>query len=380
MPYRLASCPTFVSAGINTLDSRMPDARAGAFMKYKLKPVSEQTIVITGASSGIGLVTARMAAAKGARLMLAARQEDSLQQLTKELNSLPAGQPNGQGGSAQERAAYVAADVRNKENVHKIAQVAIEKFGGFDTWVNDAGLSVYGLIRDVPVEDEQEVFAVNFWGSVYGMRTALEHLKQKGGAIINVGSEASEHWMPLQAAYTASKHALKAYTNSLRIELEHDKIPISVTLVKPTGIATPFFEHARNYMKEAPSAPSPMFAPELVAEAILYAAEHHTRDFLVGESALINTGLGKYAPKLHDRIMQVAGFKGQKSSRTAKAGENQALEHASGTLKERGDYEVTVLESSAYNKAKKHPVLAGAIAAAASVAVTAALWPRHHNK
>jgi hypothetical protein len=122
-----------------------------------------------------------------------------------------------------------------------------------------------------------------------------------------------------------------------------------------------------------------MYAPEVVAEAILYAAEHPTRDFLVGESALINTALGKFAPKLHDRIMQVAGFKGQKSSRTAKPGENQALDHASGTLKERGNYEVAVVEYSAYNKAKKHPVLTGAIAAAASVAVTAALWPRRHK-
>jgi short-subunit dehydrogenase len=348
-------------------------------MKYNLKPVSEQTMVITGASSGIGLATARMAAAKGARLVLAARQEDALRQLAEELNSAPAGQQNGHPASTQERAAYVAADVRNFEDVRKIAQVANEKFGGFDTWVNDAGVSVYGLIRDVPVEDEREVMEVNFWGSVYGMRTAVEHLKQKGGAIINIGSEASEHWIPLQAAYTASKHALKAYTNTLRLELEHDKIPVSVTLVMPTGIATPFFEHAKNYMKEAPKAPSPMYAPEVVGEAILYAAEHTTRDFLVGETALIYTTLSKFAPKLHDRMMQVTGFKGQKSSRTARPGENQAIDKPSGTLKERGEYEVTVLESSAYNKAKKHPVLAGAIAAAASVAVTAALWPRHRK-
>jgi short-subunit dehydrogenase len=354
----------------------MPDIRAGAFMKYNLKPLSEQTIVITGATSGIGLVTARMAASKRARLVIAARQQDALERLANELNSGAAGQASGRGEGTQERVAWMAADVRKQEDVKRIAQLATDQFGGFDTWVNDAGLSVYGLIKDVPVEDEQEVFAVNFWGSVYGMRTAVEHLRQKGGAIINVGSEASEHWLPLQAAYSASKHALKAYTNSLRIELEHDKVPISVTLVKPTGIATPFFEHAKNYMKEAPRAPSPMYAPEVVAEAILYAAEHPTRDFLVGETALINTALGKFAPRLHDRIMRVQGFKGQQSSRAVKPGENQALEQPSGTLKERGDYEVTILEASAYNKVKKHPVLAGAIAAVASVAVTAALWPR----
>ena len=358
----------FINAGLTNLSREWHRGKLSAesqhIMTLKLKPLNEQTIVITGASSGIGLVTARMAVAKGARVVLAARQESALATLAAELNA--------QG----ERAAYIAADVKRPEEVRKIAQLAIDKFGGFDTWVNDAGTSVYGLVREVPVEDEQEVFAVNFWGSVCGMRTAVEHLRTKGGAIVNVGSEASDHAIPLQASYSASKHALKAYTDALRVELKHENVPISVTLVKPTGIATPFFEHAKNYMQEAPKAPAPMYAPELVAEAILYAAETPTRDFLVGESAVLNSAMGRLAPKINDRVMQVAGFKGQKSGRTAKTGENQGLRHASGTLKERGDYDVTVLESSAYSKAKMHPVLATAIAVATSAAVTAAVVAR----
>ncbi len=257
-----------------------------------------------------------------------------------------------------------------------IAQTAIEKFGGFDTWVNDAGTSVFGRIMQVPVEDEEALFAVNLWGTVYGMKEAVTHLRGKGGALINLGSEVSDHAVPLQGAYSASKHAIKAYTDALRIEVEKDKLPISITLIKPTGIATPFFEHAKNYMKEEPIAPPLMYAPEVVAEAILYAAENPTRDFLVGDSAVLNSLMGRYSPTLDDKVMKAAGFKGQKSQRQPKPGQHEALEHASGTLDERGDYEVTVHETSFYNKAAMNPMLTTALAAVGAIAIAAAMRRR----
>lgn len=216
-------------------------------MKHKLKPISQQVIVITGASSGIGLATARMAAKRGAKVVVAARSGDSLEQLERELNAV--------GNPGSQKAVHVTADVTKPEDVQRIAQTAMQTFGGFDTWVNDAGTSVYGRITQVPASDEQAVFQVNFRGSVYGMKEAVAHLRSKGGALINVGSEVSDHPIPLQGAYSASKHALKAYTDALRIELDEANVPISVTLVKPTGIATPFFEHAKNYMEHEPIAP-----------------------------------------------------------------------------------------------------------------------------
>jgi short-subunit dehydrogenase len=330
-------------------------------MKLKLKPVAKQVIVITGASSGIGLATARMAVKRGAKVVVAARQERSLQKLVQELNA------------NEVHADYVAADVTKPEDVHRIAQRAIESFGGFDTWVNDAGTSVYGRTTEVPAEDERAVFEVNVWGAVYGMKEAFSHLRGKGGAIINVGSEVSDHAIPLQGAYTASKHALKGYTDAFRIEIEHDEIPISVTLIKPTGIATPFFEHAKNYMEEEPFAPPPVYAPEVVAEAILYAAENPVRDFLVGESAVLNSALGRFVPSLNDKVMKVAGFKGQQDKRRAKPGDHEALEHASGTLKERGDYAATVMEASLYNKGAMNPGWAAAGMALVGIATVAAL-------
>ena len=330
-------------------------------MKIKLKSVPDQVIVITGASSGIGLATARMAVKRGARVVVAARQHEALLQLEDELNAM---------GRC---AVAVTADVTKTEDVHRISEKALQAFGGFDTWVNNAGASVYGLLREVPIEEEQAVFDVNFWGSVRGMKEAVAHLRKKGGAIINVGSEVSDHAIPLQGAYAASKHAVKAYTDAFRLEVEKEKFPISFTLVKPTGIATPFFEHAANHMAMEPIAPSVLYSPEVVAEAILYASENPVRDFLVGETAVLNSLVGRFTPSLSDRVMKATAFTGQQDSRPPKPGAHQTLKHPSGALQERGDFDATVMEASLYNKLAMAPRLAMAGVAFAGLAAMAAL-------
>src|SRR5437868_737988 len=148
-------------------------------MDVQLKKLNEQVVVITGASSGIGLTTARMAAKRGARLVLAARNEEALRQLTDEIN---------RGGG---QAAFVTADVGNEDDVRRIARTAVERFGGFDTWVNDAGVGIYGRLLDVSTADMRRLFDTNFWGVVYGSLEAARHLRQRGGpdggAIINIG-------------------------------------------------------------------------------------------------------------------------------------------------------------------------------------------------
>src|SRR5213076_34618 len=109
------------------------------------------------------------------------------------------------------------------------------RFGGFDTWVNNAGVSVYGRIEQVPIEDLRKIFETNFWGVVYGSRIAMEQMKNTGGggALINIGSTLSDRAIPLQGMYSASKHAVKGFTDALRIELESESAPVSVTLIKP---------------------------------------------------------------------------------------------------------------------------------------------------
>jgi short-subunit dehydrogenase len=318
-------------------------------MAVKLKDLKDQVIVITGASSGIGLTTARMAADAGARLVLAARNEEALSKLCDEINS--------SGG----RAVYVVADVTNEGDVNKIAAEALNQFGRFDTWVNNAGVSVYGRLDEVSIQDMRQVFETNFWGLVYGSLVAAKNLRSTGGAIINVGSTLSDRAIPLQGIYCASKHAVKGFTDALRMELEADGAEISVTLIKPSAIDTPYKDHAKNYLGVRPENPPPVYAPETVAEAILHCAQTSVRDVFVGAGGKALSVLGKYAPRLTDMYMESAMIESQKSDHPDDHGAEDGLyESRDSSLSERGGYDGHVSESSLYTKASLHPVLTSA--------------------
>jgi short-subunit dehydrogenase len=257
-------------------------------MDYSLKPLDQQVVVITGPSSGIGLATALLAADKGAKLVLASRSQNVLQDLVRQIEEA--------GGQAIE----VVADVGRREDMERVAQAAIERFGRIDTWINNAGNSIYGRLQEVSDEDNRRLFDTNFWGVVYGSLAALPHLKANGGALINVGSEVSDAVVPLQGMYSASKHAVKGFTDALRVELLDEKAPVCVTLIQPTATNTPFPEHARNYMSKEPKLPTPMIDPRQVAEAICDAASKATRDVQVGAMAKMNVTAFRLTPKLAD--------------------------------------------------------------------------------
>jgi short-subunit dehydrogenase len=260
-------------------------------MALKLKPLDQQVIVITGASSGIGLATARTAAEKGAKLVLAERSEETSNEIVNQINS--------RGGVA----IYIPCDVADRQQVERVAQEAITRFGRIDTWINNAGLAIYGRLDEVTEEDNRRLFDVNFWGVVHGSLAALPHLKQNGGALINVGSEVSEAAVPLLGMYTASKHAVKGFTDALRVEVEEvDKAPVSITLIQPTATDTPFPQHARNYQDQEAKLPTPMIDPQAVADAILEAAVKPTRAKKVGTLSKINTATAKFAPSLGDKM------------------------------------------------------------------------------
>lgn len=274
-------------------------------MKLSLKPLKDQTIVITGASSGIGRATAREAAKRGARLVLASRNKEALESLVEELKS--------QGAAA----VAVAADVGVPEDHEKIVQTAMLSFGGFETWVNNAGVSIFGKLEEVAVEDQRQLFETNYWGVVYGSMAALNELRPRGGALINVGSELSDVAIPLQGAYSASKHAVKGFTDALRMELELDKAPVSVTLIKPGSIDTGFVQHAKNYLDVEPQLPPPVYSPQAVAEAILYAAEHPMRDIYVGGAARAMAAIGQSLPRVADRVIAPKMYRAQRSRHPA---------------------------------------------------------------
>jgi short-subunit dehydrogenase len=308
-------------------------------MKIALKPLSSQVMVITGATSGIGLTTARMAARAGAKLVVAARDQQALDELVAEITKA--------GGEAL----AIAVDVGVKEQVEALGSAAMQRFGQIDTWVNNAGVSIYGRTEDIPLADLERLFQTNFWGVVHGSLTALNLMKKSGGAIINLGSEVSDRAVPLQGMYSASKHAVKGFTDSLRMEIEHDKLPLSVSLIRPAGIDTMFTAHARNYMEKEPELPAPLFAPELVAEAILYAAQNVKRDVFVGGAArLISLGANQ-TPRVLDKFMDLMMFRQQqKKSRSSSANRTDALYSPDGhALQQRmGGHDSTVHESSPY--------------------------------
>ena len=329
-------------------------------MNGKLRKLSDQVIVITGASSGIGLVTARLAAKRGARVVLNARNEEALRQVTDQINI--------EGGEA----IHVVGDVGTFEDVRKISDEAVRHFGGFDTWVNNAGVSIYGPILDQSLADQRQLFETNYWGVVHGSVVACNYLRTRGGALINVGSVLSDVAIPIQGTYCATKHAVKGYTDALRLELEEEGAPISVTLIKPSAIDTPYTRHAKNLMPVEPQNPPPVYAPDLVAEAILHCAEHPERDLYVGGGGKVLAEAGHIVPRLTDKMMEAMMFDMQKSERPKQPARQDSLYAPIDDGEERGDYPGHVAESSVYTKAAKHPLITGSLIAGLGLAVFAA--------
>jgi NAD(P)-dependent dehydrogenase (short-subunit alcohol dehydrogenase family) len=330
-------------------------------MDIKLKPIGEQVIVITGASSGIGLVTARTAAEAGARVVLAARNENDLAEAVQGIRA--------SGG----RAVYQVCDVAEIQQVEALAQRAMTEFGGFDTWVNDAAVSIYGKWTDVPLADARRQFDVNYWGVVHGTLTAVKHLREKGGAIINVASALADRAIPLQGNYAASKFAVKAFTDSLRMELEADGVPISLTLVKPGSMDTPLFQKAKTFLGVEPQPIPPVYTPDVAARVIIAAAEKPIRDIIPGGMGKVVSLGEKLSPRLTDKYMERTTFESQKTDIPASPDRPTNLyEPVQDDGGARGRFQGRVRKWSSYTQAALHPrITAGVVATLGVIAAGA---------
>jgi len=302
-------------------------------MGIKLKRLEDQVLVITGGTSGIGLATATRAAERGARVVLCSWNEPELRETVSTIEE--------RGGIARS----VVADVTHQKDLERLASTAVEEFGTIDTWVNNAGVSIYGALTEVAIEDMRRLFEVNFWGTVYGARAAIARLRGSGGAVINIGNVVSDRAIPLQGAYSASKHAVKGFTDALRMELEEEGAPISVTLIKPSAIDTPYFQHAKNYMAVEPEPPAPAYGPEVVANAVLRAAEHPIRDITIGGGGRLISALGTALPR----------FDARRSGTLAAMRAGNLYAGAPEGGKERGEYRGRVMHSSAHPRAGLSP-------------------------
>lgn len=286
--------------------------------KFKPKALSDQTIVITGASSGIGLATAFLAAKKGANVVMAARNGEALDEAVKKIVK--------EGG----KAIAITTDVSNESEMTHLKNKVIEKFGSIDTWVNNAGTSIYGYLLDSNLEEEKKLFETNFWGARIGSILAVEAMKENGGVLINLGSEVSVAAQPLLGMYSASKHALKAFTDALRSELRDCDIPVEVCLVRPTAIDTPFPQHGLNRLDEGePALPAPMYHPDVAAEAILKCAENPQRDVYVGGPARLSAILDTFFPKVKDMMAETKMKELKEGSPLSHNEKEEGLFHAS---------------------------------------------------
>jgi short-subunit dehydrogenase len=259
-------------------------------MTQRLKPLDQQVIVVTGASSGIGLATARRAAARGASVVLIARSEGPLAEAAAAIRQA--------GGTAD----TVVADVGDAAALRRAGARAVERFGRVDSWISDAGTTIYARLLDTPADEHAALFRTNYFGTVHSAEAAVPLLARQGGAFVAVGSVASDIPSPIMGAYAASKHALKAYVAVLRMELADSHPNVSVTLVKPSGIDTPIAQHAANHEGGEAQIPPPIYTPELVADAILDACVHPRREITVGGGGRAQALFSQHFPALYEAL------------------------------------------------------------------------------
>jgi NADP-dependent 3-hydroxy acid dehydrogenase YdfG len=226
--------------------------------------MQDRVIVITGASAGIGAALAELVGTRGARPVLVARRERELAEVA------------GRSGAG---ALVVPADVTRRADVQRVVETAVQRLGGIDAWVNNAGRGITRFVSQLTDEDIDEMMLVNVKSALYGMQAVLPHFKERGrGHILNVSSMLGRLPLaPFRSAYSASKHALVALTANLRMELRQAFPEIHVSCVHPGIVATEFGNNSLHGGVDSKNLPGAQSAVE-VAEVIASVLEHPRAD------------------------------------------------------------------------------------------------------
>jgi NAD(P)-dependent dehydrogenase (short-subunit alcohol dehydrogenase family) len=279
--------------------------------------MESQTVVVTGASAGIGRATARLFGERGARVGLIARGEAGLDGAVRDVEEA--------GG----KALAVSADVADYEQVTAAARQIEDTLGPIDVWVNVAFTSVFAPFAEIRAEEFRRVTEVSYLGFVHGTMVALGLMRPRGqGTIVQVGSALGSRSIPLQSAYCGAKHAINGFTSSLRCELLHEKSGVHVTVVQMPAVNTPQFSWVRSRLPNSPQPVPPIYQPEVAARGVVFAADHPRRkQYWVGASTAATILANRLAPALLDRYLARTGFGSQQTAQPAEPGRPDNLVH-----------------------------------------------------
>lgn len=267
---------------------------------------SKETVVITGATAGVGRATAEAFAERGANLVLLARDTAALDAFAAELEGL-----------WEVVVRTCAVDVADAEAVAQAARHAVEEFGRIDVWVNNAMVTVFGPLSDLSAQDFRRVTEVTYLGFVHGTMAALSQMRLRDrGVVVQVGSALAYRAIPLQSAYCGAKHAIRGFTDAVRSELLHEDSSVRLTMVHLPAVNTPQFDWAASTMGHAPRPVAPVYEPEVAARAIVWAVDHPRREVYVGRMTLLSILANKVAPGLLDRYLAGTAIQGQQRSQT----------------------------------------------------------------
>ena len=312
----------------------------------KLKPINEQVVVIMGASSGIGRETAKRFAARGAKVVVSARTDEGLESLVEEITQA--------GGEAT----AFPADVTEFAQVKAVADRAVERYGRIDTWAHVAAVAIYETFEQTAPEEFQQVIQTDLVGQAYGAMAALPHLRhEERGSLIHVSSVEAKRALPFHSSYAAAKHGIDGFVEALRMELKHEHVPINVAQILPSSINTPFFDKARTRLGVKPMGLPPLYQPGIVADAILYAAEHPVRDLVVGGAGKMIVASQRLSPRLVDALLGRIGFTMQQTDEPKSANApNNVDQPIEGYSRVEGDFSKQAMPFSIADWLDFHPV------------------------